>query len=251
MDRLLELTSRAERSHFWFRGFRAFVEPLIRRALHGTSRPRMLDCGCGTGVNLELLRRYGRADGFDLTMNGLEAARALGRGPVVRASVDAAPFRGAAFDLVTCFDVMQTLPDGVERDAVREMHRLLRDGGYALVNVAALEMLRGRHSALSEETRRYTPAGLRRLFESEGFEIQRISFLFASLFPLMFLVRLFQRWTSGGDDVAPGEFEISVPAAPINGLLTMMLWLEAQVFRLVDLPIGSSVVCLARKPPRG
>ena len=47
--RLLEATARAERDHFWFRGFRRFVEPLVADAARGAS-PEILDCGCGTGT---------------------------------------------------------------------------------------------------------------------------------------------------------------------------------------------------------
>jgi hypothetical protein len=45
MDQLLDATARAEREHFWFRGFRRFVEPLLARAVAGTNSPRILDCG--------------------------------------------------------------------------------------------------------------------------------------------------------------------------------------------------------------
>lgn len=48
MDRLLEATARAERDHFWFRGFRRFMEPLIAGVAAGR-RIEILDCGCGTG----------------------------------------------------------------------------------------------------------------------------------------------------------------------------------------------------------
>ena len=41
------------------------------------------------------------------------------------------------------------------------MYRLLKPGGYALVNVAAMEVLRGDHSVLSREVRRYSRADLR------------------------------------------------------------------------------------------
>src|SRR5689334_3902288 len=114
MDRLLELTYRAEQSHFWFRGFRQFVQPLIERALHGLTSPRVLDCGCGTGSNLAMLRRYGDAYGFDLTMRGVEFAHAHGH-RVARASIASIPFGDRAFDLVTSFDVLQVVPDDVEQ----------------------------------------------------------------------------------------------------------------------------------------
>src|SRR5437868_2058960 len=67
LDDLLRATAEAEARHFWFRGFRAFVTPLVRQAVAGSSAPRILDCGCGTGANLELIGRFGRACGFDLS----------------------------------------------------------------------------------------------------------------------------------------------------------------------------------------
>ena len=49
MIRLLEATARAERDHFWFRGFRRFIEPLVADAASASSLD-ILDCGCGTGT---------------------------------------------------------------------------------------------------------------------------------------------------------------------------------------------------------
>ena len=105
VDRLLRATARAELDHFWFRGFRWFVTPLIRRATEGVSSARILDCGCGTGANLALLGRYGVASGFDLSATGLSIGRELGRTRLARGSVAAAPFKSESFDLVTSFDV--------------------------------------------------------------------------------------------------------------------------------------------------
>jgi SAM-dependent methyltransferase len=247
MDRLLELTSLAEQSHVWFRGFRWFVQPEVARALKGRAAPAILDCGCGTGANLIWLRQFGDAYGFDLTWNGLSLGKQLGRSRMARASIAAIPFATATMDLATSFDVFQCLPDPVEREALGEMYRVLKPGGHLLLNVAALDALRGGHSTLSEEVRRYTPTRLRSVVEAQGFIIDRLTFLNASLFPVMLPVRVLQRWRSGGD-VPPGEFDITVPPAPVNGLLSGLLRVEAAALRVVDMPIGSSLLCHARKP---
>ena len=91
MERALELTYYAERTQFWFRGFRAFITPLLQRAAAGRTDARLLDCGCGTGANLELLDRFGHAYGFDLTAVGLRLGREAGRARLARATVTAAP----------------------------------------------------------------------------------------------------------------------------------------------------------------
>ena len=247
MERLLRATARAESRHFWFRGFRAFVTPLIQAALNGRSHPRIVDCGCGTGANVELLSQYGQAFGFDLSSTGLQIGHKSGRTRLARGSVAAAPFPSETFDLVTSFDVLYALDERDERAAVREMFRLLRPGGYAIVNVAAMNALRGDHSVLSLEIRRYDRDGLRRLLAGAGFSIERLTYTNFVLFPPLALVRLVQRWRGLAPE-SDAEGEITVPWAPVNATLTLLLLLESRWLRHFDSPAGSSLICLARKP---
>jgi SAM-dependent methyltransferase len=247
VDRLLELTYRAEQSHFWFRGFRQYVKPMIARALDGVAAPRILDCGCGTGSNLEMLRPFGDAAGFDLTATGVVFAYRHGH-RVAQASIGEIPFASGRFDLATSFDVFQCLPDDVERSAIREMARVLKPGGRMLLHVAALEMLHGRHSVLSQEVRRYTPARLRSIVEEGGLRIERLTFDHASLLPILLPVRAWHRVSARDGEIPAGEDEITVPSPPVNAALTALVSLEALALRAVNMPIGSSLMCLARKP---
>jgi SAM-dependent methyltransferase len=251
MDRLLELTAVAERSHFWFRGFRWFVRPFVAAAARGRGRGRILDCGCGTGTNLTMLEPFGDVYGFDLTWRGLQFARTQGRQRIARASIGAIPFADASFDVVTSFDVFQCLPDEVEHAAAREMTRVLKPGGAAVFNFAALEILRGQHSVFAEEVRRYTPRQVRRLLEGAGLRIERLSFVHASLFPIMLPVRVLTRWLGADGEPEAGEWEIKVPPRPVNAALTLAVGLEALALRAVNMPFGSSLMCVARKPPAG
>lgn len=247
MDHLLRATALAEQRHFWFRGFRYFVTPLLERAAAGRSGLRVLDCGCGTGNNLDLLGRFGRAFGFDLTASGLAFGHDAGRTRLARASIGAIPFPDATFDIVTSFDVLYSLPDEVEQAAIREMYRVARPGAWLLINVAAMEMLRGDHSVLSHEVRRYSRESLARLVTGAGFVIDRITYTNAVLFPPMALARALQR-RRGLSAEQEADQEISVPAAPVNLALTAALKLESLWLRAVDNPFGSSLLCLARKP---
>jgi SAM-dependent methyltransferase len=247
VDALLEATARAEARHFWFVGFRKFVQPFLEQASAGGSGLRLLDCGCGTGSNLGMLGRYGLAYGFDLSARGLAFATQAGFTRVARAAVDAIPFPDAAFDIVTSFDVIYALPEQTERDALAEMRRVLRPGGALLINVAAMPMLRGSHSQLSKEVRRYTRGRLRAAVEGAGFRVVRLTNTNASLFPLMLAVRTVQR-LKDRPAVRAAELELTTPPAPMNALLAGVLKIEARALRLVNLPFGSSLLCLARKP---
>lgn len=244
MDRLLELTDAAQASHFWFAGFRDFVEPAIGRIVGGRQGLRMLDCGCGAGHNLALLQPHGQAFGFDLSAGGLALAKRRNY-PLAQADATHLPFASESFDLVTSFDVMQCVPD--DEGAVREMARVLRPGGTALLTMAAFDILRGDHAVVWNEVRRYTPASAARLVEKAGLRAQRVSFMFASLFPVMLPVRLMQRVLRPMRGVRD-DTDISVPAAPLNALLTSVVRLEAAVAQSVPMPIGTSLLVVARKP---
>jgi SAM-dependent methyltransferase len=250
MDDLLRATAQAEARHFWFRGFRAFVTPLLQQACAGrshTGSTRLLDCGCGTGANLALLNRFGRAYGFDLSSVGLRIGRQSGRTLIARASVAAAPFPSASFDIVTSFDVLYSLDDATERLAIAEMYRVLKPGGAAIVNVAAMESLRGDHSVLSHEIRRYSKGELQKRLEAAGFSVIRITYTNFSLFLPMWVGRALQRRRGLRDEQAAHQ-EITVPAGPINAALSGLLWAESLWLRVFNVPAGSSLLCLARKP---
>lgn len=244
MDHLLAATARAERHHFWFRGFRRFVEPLVAEAATGLSSPRILDCGCGTGHNLGMLRRHGRAVGIDLTASGLAHARRNGERAVAQASAAALPFPAETFDLVASFDVIYALDDETERRAFAEMFRVLRPGGHLVVNAAAMAGLTGNHSVLAGEIRRYSRGSLRARLEGAGFELRRLTYTNASIAPLVAGVRLLQRISGHRES---GQ-EIAIPPAPVNAALTAVLALEAAALRVMDMPFGSSLLALARRP---
>ena len=243
MDRLLEATARAERDHFWFRGFRRFVEPLVAGATRGV-RPEILDCGCGTGHNLTMLRKYGRAYGIDLTWAGLQYAHGQGERKIARASAAQLPFADARFGLVTSFDVIYSLPDEVERDAIREMFRVLHPGGTLIVNVAALEALRGNHSVLSGEVRRYSKRDLRRRLEAAGFRVTHSTYTNFTILPMVAAIRLTQRLSGHVES----QDEITIPAAPVNAVLSGLLAIEATALRVMNMPVGSSLLAVATKP---
>jgi SAM-dependent methyltransferase len=243
MDRLLEATARAERDHFWFRGFRRFVAPFVRDATRGRADALILDCGSGTGVNLAWLRAYGHPVGIDLTWTGLAVARSRGERRIAQASATHLPFATGTFDLVTSFDVIYALADADEASAIVEMHRVLRPDGHLVANVAAMDLLRGNHSVLAGEVRRYTRGTLAARLTRVGFDVRRMTYTNATIAPIVAGVRLLQR-VSGHEE---SHQEISIPPAPVNAALTGLLALEAAVIRYIDMPFGSSLLALARK----
>ena len=248
MDALLERTFEAEQRHFWFRGFKRFVAPLIEEATAGRSNPRLLDAGCGTGVNLPFLQQYGTPFGLELSWRGIRFGHERGLPRLIQGSVAHLPFADGSLDVVLSFDVLYCLEAPVEQHAMQEMLRVLTPGGFVVINVAALDMLKGDHSALGGEVRRYTKRQLREKLERTGFQVKRLTYTNASLFPITATVRALQRWRGEKAEVENrGDFY--VPPAPVNALFSGALALESKIVGAgIDMPVGSSLLCLAKKP---
>ena len=247
MDALLERTFQAEQQHFWFRGFKRFVGPLLAQATEGRTNPRLLDAGCGTGANLPFLQEYGTPFGLELYWRGLRFGRERGLQRLTQGTVTHLPFATGSMDVVLSFDVLYCLPTPEERAAIAEMYRVLRPGGALIVNVAAMAMLRGDHSMLGGEVRRYSRRELREKLEGAGFRVTRATYTNAVLFPITAPLRFAQRLRGlkTGDENR-GDFYL--PPAPVNALLSGALAVEsALVAAGMNMPVGSSVLCLARK----
>jgi ubiquinone/menaquinone biosynthesis C-methylase UbiE len=133
----------------------------------------------------------------------------------------------------------------VERHAIAEMFRVLEPGGTVIVNVAAIDALRGNHSVLSGEVRRYSRADLSRRLQAAGFQIRHATYTNFSILPMVAAVRLKQRLSGAHVE---SQDEITVPPAAVNTILSGLLAVEATALRVVNMPIGSSLLVVAVKP---
>jgi SAM-dependent methyltransferase len=94
---------------------------------------RLLDVSCGEGTFLRFARRAGfRASGIDFSAIALQKARGYVPGiALALANAQQLPFADHSFDIVTNIGSLEHYFDPAE--GVREMARVLRPGGVALV----------------------------------------------------------------------------------------------------------------------
>lgn len=130
--------------------------------------PRLLDVGCGPGVDTETFAARGYDPvGVDLTPAFCRAASEHVDGPVLRADMRSLPFADGAFDGVWASASVLHLPREDAPDALREFRRVLDAPGTALVTLK-----RGEESGHAEDDRyfeRYTLEEARALGEAAGF----------------------------------------------------------------------------------
>lgn len=230
-----------QESHWWYVGMRAIARALVED-LPGCGSWHVLDAGCGSGANLSLLQGWGEVVGCDIASQPLSQARLMAPGRLVQSRVQALPFGSEAFDMVASFDVLyhQWVEDDVA--ALRELGRVLRPGGYALVRVPALRWLWSDHDQAVASRHRYSAAEMRDRLERASLRPVRLSYANSLLLGPIWLARRLRlsRGAQRTSDVRPTP-------RPMNRLLTGVLALEARWLRRRDLPLGVSLLALAHK----
>src|SRR3989338_1480564 len=147
----------------------------------------VLDIGCGTGAYIGVSDDYVC---IDISKNMLEEASKKSKKPFAVASAEILPFRNSSFNTVICMFTVLNLCD--YEKAAKEMHRVLRPGGIAIVSVASvwdrknyrfLDKLKNRYGSdvknvrIEKEKLRFKMFAkdeLVSLFEKKGFELKRM-----------------------------------------------------------------------------
>ena len=242
MEHTYPILFRVEQSHWWHIGRRkilaGFVEEICRSVTD--RRPRILDVGCGTGANLLMLSKYGEAEGVDVSEDALAFCRERGLNQVRLGAGEELPYEDGTFDLVTAFDVVEHMDDDLA--GLREMHRVLRPGGRALLFVPTFMFLWGLQDDVSNHRRRYRMPELRRVLEQAGFEVERTTYANIVFFAPVLLIRKLMRLTG-----MKAESENNINISALNGVLGRLFGAESTILRYTNLPFGVSGLCVARK----
>ncbi len=235
-----------EDHYWWYNGLRHMVTTMLTRA-GVSSAASLLDAGCGTGGILEHVakKRGITGIGFDFAADGLVCCRQRGLNRLVRASINEIPFAANAFDVILSLDVLchRSIRDDVA--VLKDIHRALRPGGLVLLNLPAYDALKSSHDAAVHTAHRFNRREMRSKLHSAGFTDIRLSYRNTVLFPALAAVRLLRKRSVKPHE--EGTSDLNEIAAPLNALLTGILYFENGLMRFIDLPFGLSLLCMARK----
>jgi len=231
-----------EDRHWWFRGRRG----IVTQTLAGLGLPadsEILDAGCGTGGNLDLLSAFGATTGMEADDEALAFASERGGAKIIKGFLpDGMPEFGHKFDLVVLLDVLEHID--LDRESLSALRTVMKSGAYVLITVPAYAFLWSKHDEIHHHKRRYVRSSLQRVIDAAGLQTVRMTYLNTVLFPLIAAVRLKER-ALPPDDVMQ---ELKVPGPTVNGILESVLRLEGRLLRRVGLPFGVSLMAVARNP---
>jgi len=239
-DENIELLAESDSDHWWFRSKAAFVAWALRRW-----PPRrgewLVDLGAGAGGVSVLL---GWREDRIVAIDGSEALVRFSRHRhgllSVVGDIDALPLRPGSAGVVSLLDVIEHLPDPVE--ALRSARSLITAGGRLVVTVPAHPRLWSRADELLGHTQRYTRRSLLAQLEEAGFRPLLLTHVFSWLVPPAWLMRRLAKTGRAQTGLGEGVARLS----PLALLLTR---LERALLRVMRLPVGTSILCVAEPTP--
>lgn len=240
MDRIVHDRMAAHDStHWWYRARRDILRDYLARYARLPEGARILEIGCGTGHNLPMLAGFGAVDAIEIdAASRAIAAERLGR-PVGDAPLPELPgVERGAYDLVAVLDVVEHIFDDV--GALAAMRTLLRPGGAILIAVPAHRWMWSAHDVVNHHHRRYSKATLRAAIGRAGLRAEKLSYFNSLLFPLAVGARVAGKITGREDS------DDSPPPGPINAAFEAVFRLERRLVGRVPMPVGLSIVSLAR-----
>lgn len=233
---------RLEKNYWWYVGKRKLILGLLDRLYSSSANIKIMDVGCGTGIMMNYLKKYGSVVGIDTSDEALNFCRLRGKGRVYKASINQLPFDNSSFGLVTALDVIEHVEE--DEQALRELFRVCKKGGRVTITAPAYNFLWSKHDIALGHKRRYTARKLKKKIESVGFKIEFLSYSNIFAFPLVLIWRILENLLR---PKALPESD-SIPILPIvNRLLILLYHLESILLRHFSLPYGVSLVCVAKK----
>jgi len=235
------IMNRVEDSHWWYIGRRAILESFLDGIIKKSKieNPKILDVGCGTGGNLEMLASFGAAEGVDVSDDALEYCQQKGL-KAHKGLAEALPFEDESFDVITALDVVEHLDDDIA--GLKEMNRVLKKGGRTLVFVPAFMWLWGVQDDVSNHRIRYTKKQIVERLEKAGFDIERATYANWTFFAPILGGRALMKLTG----IKP-ESENKVNISALNGVFGKLLGAERFFLKNFNFPFGVSIVIVAKK----
>ena len=222
----------AEENHFWFHVRRKWIFDRIRKFIPPPAK--VLEVGCGTGNVSSFLEQKGYSvTGCEFYT---EAIKLSWPGfMIVQGNANNLPFTDKSFDIVGLFDVIEHFQDDLA--PLKEACRVLREGGIIVITVPAREELWSWVDEVSFHKRRYTKEKIKKIFSELQLNTLSIEYMFMSLYVPMKCIRAKGRRSNH-------LFKIN---CLVNAILTRFFDVERIISKGLSLPVGTSLMAIARK----
>jgi len=227
--------------HWWYVGRRSILKNILDKYIGRIGKIKILEIGCGSGGNLGFLSKYGDLSAMELNDDARIHAKSKNICKVKYGKLpNGIPFN-EKFDIICLFDVLEH----IEKDdlSLQTIYKYLNKGGKVIITVPAFMFLWSKHDEMSHHKRRYKKSQINNMLRCTGFTVNYSSYFNSLLFPIILIIRLFERLINSSIRKNDLREENKI----INYIFKKIFTLESMLLPSVSLPLGVSIISIGRK----
>lgn len=224
-----------QKKHWWFQGRKKIIDKIIFR-INFKKNINILDFGSGSGVNVEMLKKYGNVD---LQEVNKIARLNLKRIKNINKIYSSLKIKKNYYNLVLVADVLEHVKN--PKELLRILKKNIKKNGYILITVPAYQYLFSTKDKALKHYRRYNKKTLKKTIDE--FTLVEMSYFNTLLFIPIIAIILFNK-------ILNINFIKKVETTPnfiINKILFYFFSFEKIILKYLNFPFGLSIYALIKK----
>jgi SAM-dependent methyltransferase len=227
-------------NHWWFEARKIIISNILKK--HSKDKKKnILDYGCGVGINLGILSKFGKVFYYDKSKLAIDYVKKIyAKKKFFYLSKNKLLKYKKKFDIIIAADVIEHIKN--DKKKINELSSLLKKNGFILITVPAYQKLFSSKDISLKHYRRYTKDGLNKVLKDYFHEIEFTYFNFILFIPIAIIILFFK--------ITKINFIDSVERKPnflINKVAFYIFALEAFLIDKIKLPFGMSILFFGKK----
>ena len=223
-----------QKKHWWFQGRKKIIDQIIS-SINLKKKNNILDFGAGSGVNLDILRKYGLVD---IHEQNKYARTVIKKEKKIKNLYSTLKIKKNFYDLILLADVIEHVKQ--PKQLLKDLKKFLKKDGYILITVPAYQFLFSRKDEVLGHYRRYNKELLKK--ELSGFKVENISYFNTFLCIPIIIMTLLNKFLKK-DYIKQAE---TTPNFILNKLYYIIFSSEKYFIKYFNLPIGISIYVLVK-----
>jgi SAM-dependent methyltransferase len=226
--------------HWWHVARRLILQKVLDQSFQDKKPDRILEVGCGSGGNLQMLKEYGSIFAMELDDEARSMANKRNICNVKKGELpNNIPFENG-FDLICMLDVLEHIDDDLA--ALQTLRSKLNQKGKIFITVPAYKFLWSDHDVASHHKRRYVKKQITNLVSKSGLKVKYSTYFNTFLFPVIASIRtidsIFNKSSTSN---------VNLPSKFLNNLLIKIFSSEKVLLPKMSFPFGVSILLIAEK----
>jgi SAM-dependent methyltransferase len=224
-----------QEKHWWFQARKKIIDQIIS-GLMLKKKSNILDLGAGSGVNLNMLEKYGLVDIHEQNKYARTAIKKKYK--CIRNLYSTLKIKKNFYDLILIADVLEHVKN--PKILLNDLKKFLKKDGYILITVPAYQFLFSKKDEALGHYRRYNKKHLKS--ELSGFKLENISY-FNTLLCIPIIIMTLLNKLLKRDYIKKVE---TTPNAILNKLCYIIFAAEKYLIKYFNLPFGISIYILVK-----